>query len=133
MSQGNDPAAATGFGEEPSRLPRAKKLATRQAAATSRMFLRRLFKGRRVTPVFGSFTSLLLSERYFYLLTIDEFACSSVTIDVFDSDYVHVALRMLMRKWSRADMRPGGRQHCRWLREGLCSARKSLFSEILDV
>jgi hypothetical protein len=99
MSQGNDPAAAAGVGEEPSRLPRAKKLATRQAAATSTgMFLRRLYKGRHVTSVFDGFTSLLLSDRYFYLLTIEEFALSSVTIDVFDSDYVHVALRMLMRK-----------------------------------
>ena len=48
--------------------------------------------------MFDGFTSLLLSDRYFYLLTIEEFALSSVTIDVFDSDYVHVALRMLMRK-----------------------------------
>ena len=74
MSQGNDPAAAAGVGEELSRLPRAKKLATRQAAATSSgMFLRLLYEGRRVTPGFGGFTSLLLSDRYFYLLPIEEF------------------------------------------------------------
>ncbi len=77
MSQGNDPAASAGVGEKPARVPKARKLITTQAAATSTgMFLRRLYKGRRVTPMFVGFTSLLLSDRYFYPLTIEEFIFS---------------------------------------------------------